>query len=81
MISYMSIFYEKCVCKNLSNVCNVVDIGEEVQYEIDEMTITADEKYVVYSNIYSNDIVFLDFRAKKKAKIIKGMSVCAILSN
>ncbi|XP_060587443.1 NACHT domain- and WD repeat-containing protein 1-like isoform X3 [Ruditapes philippinarum] len=48
------------------------DIGEEVQYEIDEMTITADEKYVVYSNIYSNDIVFLDFRAKKKAKIIKG---------
>lgn len=50
----------------------VVDLGEEVQYEIDEMTITADEKHVVYSNIYSNDIVFLDFKAKKKTKIIKG---------
>ncbi|XP_053395163.1 uncharacterized protein LOC123524131 isoform X2 [Mercenaria mercenaria] len=48
------------------------ELGEECQYEIDEMTVSTDEKHVIYSNIYSNDIVFLDFRAKKKTKIIKG---------
>lgn len=49
------------------------EIGEEIQYEIDEMAFTADEKHVIYSNIYTNDIIFLDFKAKKKTKSIKGI--------
>lgn len=49
-----------------------LELGEEIQYEIDEMAITVDEKHVIYSNIYTNDIVFLDFKAKKKTRIIRG---------
>lgn len=50
------------------------EVGEEIQYEIDEMAFTADEKHVIYSNIYTNDIIFLDFKAQKKTKSIKGMT-------
>ncbi|KAH3887306.1 hypothetical protein DPMN_011322 [Dreissena polymorpha] len=48
------------------------DVGEEIQYEVDEMTFTADEKHLVYSNVFSNDIVFFDFRLKKKVQIVRG---------
>ncbi|KAL4236659.1 hypothetical protein ACF0H5_005044 [Mactra antiquata] len=51
---------------------NDEELGEEVQYEIDELVITRDEKFVVYSNIYTNDIVFMDFHSKKKTNIIRG---------
>lgn len=50
----------------------ISDIGEKIQYEIDEVVITRDERLVIYSNIYTNDIVFLDFNAKKKASTIRG---------
>jgi len=49
------------------------ELGEEIQYEIDELAFTADEKHVIYSNIYTNDIVFLDYKLKKKVKCIKGI--------
>ena len=36
------------------------------------MIFSVDEKQVIYSNIYTNDIVFFDYKGERKLNIIKG---------
>ena len=36
------------------------------------MIFSVDEKQVIYSNIYTNDIVFFDYKAQRKLNVIKG---------
>ena len=49
-----------------------LNLGSSFQYEIDEMIFSVDEKQLIYSNIYTNDIVFFDHKAGKKVNVIKG---------
>ncbi|XP_052800087.1 uncharacterized protein LOC128231374 isoform X2 [Mya arenaria] len=48
------------------------EIEEEVEYEVNELAFTVDEKHLIYSNVYNNDIVVFDFRTFKKINVVKG---------
>ncbi|KAL3864383.1 hypothetical protein ACJMK2_006070 [Sinanodonta woodiana] len=46
--------------------------GDEDYIEIDSIVITPNEKYLIFSNVFDNDIHIMDIKSRKEIKVIKG---------